>query len=435
MRDGSDNTGSKGNGRRSFLTRVGGLTAAGTSIAAAGCVGGFLGSDSEGILVPGLYDITGATSDVGRPTGIGSRDAIAWLNENEDVSEALGTSNGIAHEWIDYAYEVPQAQSHYDEYAPQDPPLFIGWGTADTEALSTSVASDEIVYISASYSDNLLAEETGYNFFTNMDYTSQARAHLKWISENDPGSTAAMIRNGSAFGTTPVAGAYAYGQELGGVEMAFGSDGSGAGGIELALGASSAATQVTRAQNNGVDYLIHQNVGSPNRVLLNAINDAGADITVMGMTWTVDAGKIADAPEIHEGMRYVNSNKSFSEVESEEPAGWEIIQDSFEREGRDFEDGSVANANYVRGVVHALLAYEGMRAADDPRSGPAVRDAIIGLEDFDARGLLIDTVNFQEGDRRPTMTGRTYVVEDGSLVPDGDIELERRESWLPPFEF
>ena len=427
MRDGTNDTASKGHGRRSFLTRVGGLTAAGTSIAAAGCVGGFLGSDSEGILLPGLYDLGGATSDVGRPTGIGSRDAIAWINENEDVGDTLGTSEGINHEWTDYAYEVPRAQSYYDEYAPEDPSVFIGWGTADTEALATNVADDEIVYISASYSDNLLAEDTNYNFFTNMDYTSQARAHLKWISENDPGSTAAMIRNDSAFGTTPVAGANAYGQELSGVEMA--------SQISMPLGASDASNQVTQAQNNGVDYLVHQNVGAPNRVLLNAIDDAGADLTVMGMTWTVDAGKIADAPELHEGMRYVNSNKSFSEVENEEPAGWEIIQDSFEREERDFEDGSVANINYVRGVVHALLAYEGMQAADDPRSGPSVREAILGLEDFDARGLLIDTANFQEGDRRPTMTGRTYVVEDGRLTPDQDIELERRDAWLPPFEF
>lgn len=416
-----------GHDRRNFLKRVGGVAAVGGSVGTAGCVGGFLGGDSEGILVPGLYDLGGATSDVGRPTGIGSRDAIAWINENEDVEDTLGTSEGIAHEWIDYAYEVPQAQSHYDEYAPQDPPVFIGWGTADTEALATSVASDEIVYISASYSDNLLAEDTDYNFFTNMDYTSQARAHLKWINDNDPGSTAAMIRNDTAFGTTPVAGAEAYGQELDNVEMA--------SEISLPLGASDASNQVIQAQENGVDYLVHQNVGAPNRVLLEALDNEGADITVMGMTWTVDEGKIADAPELHEGMRYVNSNKTFGEVQNEEPAGWEIIQDSFEREGRDFEDGTVANVNYVRGVVHALLAYEGMRAADDPESGSAVRDAIIGLEDFDARGLLIDTADFQDGDRRPTMTGRTYVVQDGSLQPDQDIQLERRDAWLPPFEY
>ena len=426
MRNGTSGDTPAGHDRREFLIGVGGLAAGGT-ISTAGCVGGLLGGDEEGILVPGVYDLGGATADVGRPTGLGSRDAIGWLNENEDVEEALGTADGFAHEWIDYQYEVPEAQTHYDEYAPDDPPAFIGWGTADTEALSGDAAADEIVYVSASYSDNLLASETDYNFFTNLDYTSQARAHLQWISENDPGATAALIHNTTAFGTTIVDGATAYGEQLEGVEMAE--------NIALDLDASDASTQVTTAENAGVDYLIHQNTGAPMQVLLDAIDSADADITVMGLTWTVDEGKALDSPELFEGVRYVNSNKSFGEVQSDRPDGWEIIDDSFEREDRAFDDPSVANINYVRGVVHALLVYEAMRLADDPSSGPAVRDAIFELEEFDARGLLLEPVDFREGDRRPTMTGRTYEVQDGEMVPDQDIELPRREAWIPPFGF
>lgn len=426
MRNGTNGDTRAGHDRREFLIGVGGLAAGGT-ISTAGCVGGLLGGDEEGIPVPGVYDLGGATADVGRPTGLGSRDAIGWLNENEDVEEALGTADGFAHEWIDYQYEVPEAQTHYDEYAPDGPPAFIGWGTADTEALSGDAAADEIVYVSASYSDNLLASETDYNFFTNLDYTSQARAHLQWISENDPGATAALIHNTTAFGTTIVDGATAYGEQLEGVEMAE--------NIALDLDASDASTQVTTAENAGVDYLIHQNTGAPMQVLLDAIDSADADITVMGLTWTVDEGKALDSPELFEGVRYVNSNKSFGEVQSDRPDGWEIIDDSFEREDRAFDDPSVANINYVRGVVHALLVYEAMRLADDPSSGPAVRDAIFELEEFDARGLLLEPVDFREGDRRPTMTGRTYEVQDGEMVPDQDIELPRREAWIPPFGF
>lgn len=427
MRNDTNGDTPTGHDRRGFLRRIGGLAAAGGTIATAGCVGGLLGGDEEGILVPGVYDLGGATADVGRPTGLGSRDAIAWLNENEDVEQALGTADGFAHEWIDYQYEVPEAQTHYDEYAPDDPPAFIGWGTADTEALSGDAAADEIVYVSASYSDDLLASETNYNFFTNLDYTSQARAHLQWISENDPGATAALIHNTTAFGTTIVDGATAYGEQLEGVEMAE--------NIALDLDASDASTQVTTAENAGVDYLIHQNTGAPMQVLLDSIDSADSDITVMGLTWTVDEGKALDSPELFEGVRYVNSNRSFGEVQSDRPDGWEIIDESFEREERDFDDPTVANINYVRGVVHALLVYEAMAAADDPSSGPQVRDAILGLDDFDARGLLLEPVDFREGDRRPTMTGRTYEVQDGEMVPDQDIELFRREDWIPPFGF
>jgi branched-chain amino acid transport system substrate-binding protein len=54
------------------------------------------------------------------------------------------------------------------------------------EALGPTFAEDEVVYGSASYAEKLMTSKFGYNFFGNRDYTSQNRALLKWISENDP---------------------------------------------------------------------------------------------------------------------------------------------------------------------------------------------------------------------------------------------------------
>ncbi|MEF8877116.1 MAG: hypothetical protein V5A60_10385, partial [Haloarculaceae archaeon] len=65
-------------GRRTFLKGAG---AALGSALLAGCtgIGGGGGGGGDGsVRVPGIYDTSGATSDVGRPTAIGSRDAIAW---------------------------------------------------------------------------------------------------------------------------------------------------------------------------------------------------------------------------------------------------------------------------------------------------------------------------------------------------------------------
>lgn len=412
--------------RRSFLAATG-TAAVGAGVSTAGCIDALTSEDIEGILIPGLYDLSGGTADVGEPTAIGSRDAMKWINENGDLE------NNLDHRWIDYEYEESEAQEHYDEYIGDDPPAIIGWGTADTELLAGDAAADEVVYISASYSDELLDPDTDYNFFTNLDYTSKARAHIDWIADNDPDATIAFIRNGTAFGTTPVAGGEAYAEEQG-------LDVAEEGGIELALDASDADTEVSSAEDAGVDYLIHQNTGAPMEVLMSSVDSRGSDIDVMGLTWTVDEYRAAQNDDIFEGVRYVNSNISFTEAKEDEPDGWEIIEDSFEREDRDMDDLEVANINYVRGVTHTLLLAEAISLAEedgdlDPYDGSDVREAMLMLDDFDAWGLLVDTVDFRDDDRRPTMTGRMYVVEDGELNPEEDIELPRDEGWIPPFDF
>lgn len=408
-----------GQNRRTFLNRTGGVAAATVGVTLAGCAGG---ETEEGISIPGLYDLSGATGDVGRPTGVGSRDAIEWLNENGDLDQE------ILHDWHDYAYEVPEAQQQYDEWTQDDnPPVLIGWGTADTEALADDVAFDEIVYVSASYSDDLMAEEFDYNFYANIDYTSQTRAHLEWIAEQESDATVAFVHNTTPFGETVLDGGQAYAEELG-LDLE--------DSIALEPDENDATTQVQRAEDNDVDYIIHQNTAAPMQVLLSAINSRDADITVCGTTWTVDELRAqAEAPDLFEGVRYVNSNYTFAEAQEEGGDGWEIIEESFEREDHDMDDPEVANLNYVRGVVHALLAYEGVSEAEDPHSGASVREALFGLEDFDGWGLLPEPVNYEEGDRRPTMTGRIYEVQDEEIVHDTSIELERHDGWIPPYEW
>jgi branched-chain amino acid transport system substrate-binding protein len=409
-------------GRRTFLKGAAGASLATTMLA--GCTGGGGGGSDGGdgsttVRVPGLYDISGATSDVGRPTAIGSRDAINWLNENNDAGVT------IDHSWNDYAYEVPQARQYYDQYtSDSNPPVIIGWGTADTEALSGQVARDEIVYISASYSANLLTEEAPYNFFGNLDYTSQARAHLKWIADNDSGATVSFIFSNNPFGQAPVEGGKQYAEEL---DLEVGPD------IDLPLTANSATTQLRRARENDVDYLIHQNTAAPMQVLLGDRQDVYPEVTVCGLTYTVDEFRVQQSPETFEGARYVNAFRNFRGALDAGGRGTTIIEDSFEREDRSMDNAEVANLNYVRGVIHALLAFEGItnaaEAGDDPTAGADVREGMFAIEGNDMGGLS-EPFTYAEGDRRPTMTGRLFEVADGSLSFDTSVELPRREDWI-----
>ncbi|MFA9418257.1 ABC transporter substrate-binding protein [Natrinema sp. HArc-T2] len=399
--------------RRTVLKGFGGAAAGVTTLSLAGCLGS--GDGSGGVSVPGLYDMSGATSDVGKPSGIGSRDAIKWINENDELDTE------IDHPWQDYAYDVPTAKSAYDEYTSgSKPPVIIGWGTADTEALSPSVARDRIVYISASYSAKLVKEETPFNFFGNLDYTSQARAHLKWIKENDPDAKVAFIFSNTAFGKSPVEGGRQYAESLG---LDLGEN------INLSLTANSAKTQLRKAKNRNIDYLIHQNTAAPMQVLLSDRQDVYPDVNVMGLTYTVDELRAQESPELFEGVRYASGFKVFNEVMASDVPGKKIIEESFEREGRSMDDPSVANLNYVRGVIHALLALKGLTEADDMNSGQSVREGLFNVSDWDVRGLA-EPFTYSEDDRRPTMNGRIYQVTDGSFEYDSTMELPRKDEWI-----
>ena len=68
----------------------------------------------------------------------------------------------------------------------------MGWGTADTEALTGFVAADKIPYISASYAAALTdpegtsgkAKPAPYNFFYGPSYSDAMRAMLTWAAED-----------------------------------------------------------------------------------------------------------------------------------------------------------------------------------------------------------------------------------------------------------
>jgi branched-chain amino acid transport system substrate-binding protein len=169
------------------------------------------------------------------------------------------------------------------------------------------------------------------------------------------------------------------------------------------------------------------------QVLLSDRQDVYPEVTVCGLTYTVDEFRVQQSPEVFEGARYVNAFRNFQGALEAGGMGATIIEESFEREGRSMDNAEVANLNYVRGVIHALLAFEGItntvEAGDDPTSGTAVREGMFAIENNDMGGLS-EPFTYAEDDRRPTMTGRLFEVSDGSLSFDTAVELPRREDWI-----
>ncbi|MGE5251705.1 MAG: ABC transporter substrate-binding protein, partial [Bacteroidota bacterium] len=103
------------------------------------------------IKVGAIFDLTGATADVGTPYAEGVKAYVDWLNAQGGVE-----GHPIELTSADYAYKVDVAEQLYTQYVSEGVVAFMGWGTGDTEALRTKIAEDKIPFMSASYSAGLL---------------------------------------------------------------------------------------------------------------------------------------------------------------------------------------------------------------------------------------------------------------------------------------
>src|SRR5262249_39962513 len=153
--------------------------AAASPPAAAGSPAAAAPATGEPIKVGGIFDLSGGTADVGVPYAEGVRDYVKYANERGGIS-----GRPIQLKDIDYAYHVPKAVEAYNQLVKNDGvSIIMGWSTGDTEAMKELITRDKEPFMSASYSENLVANvnETPYNFMIGVTYSDQARIALRWI--------------------------------------------------------------------------------------------------------------------------------------------------------------------------------------------------------------------------------------------------------------
>src|SRR5882757_11319215 len=139
-------------------------------------IGGASANAQAQIAIGHLQDLSGGTSDVGTPYGQGVADTFAWVNKNGGVG-----GKQLAVDSNDYGYKVPQAIALYKKWSAPDNKVaaIMGWGTADTEALTGFLAQDKIPDISGSYAAALTdppaasgkAAPAPHNFFDAPTYS------------------------------------------------------------------------------------------------------------------------------------------------------------------------------------------------------------------------------------------------------------------------
>lgn len=354
-------------------------------------------ASGEPITIGAVFDLSGATADVGTPFADGVRAYVDWLNSNGGVE---GRPVELLSQ--DYAYEVPQAEQLYSQYVSEGAVAFSGWGTGDSEALRTRVTSDEIPFMSASYSEDLAdPAETPYNFVAAATYSQQMRIALRHIADTNDGHVeVAVFHNDSPFGESPLEDGRAYIEE-GGLDIGYQS-------YAMPSGATDYFGELAQAQDQGANYIIIQNVASPAAQLAQNVVSQGMDATIVCLNWCSDEIFIELAGDSATGSLGVipfgpptQADGDLGDVES-----------YLESQGSSIDDISL---HFTQGWYQFSLFIEAIRAlvADGAEvTGPEIKTALEEMDPYDTP--VTAEIDFAADSHAGMQAVPVYEVQDGA---------------------
>ena len=377
---------------------------------------GWLGSaHAQEIKVGGIFDLTGITSDVGKPYAQGVRDYVEFTN-------AAGGVNGkkIKLVEVDYGYKIPEAVAAYKRMVGDEQVIMIsGWGTGDTEALKDFVNKDKIPYFSASFSAHLTdPTKTPYNFFPGPSYSDQLRAWLSWVKEDWKDASrkprVSFIFGDNPYGRSPIAAGKAYAAEIG-IEIA---------SEEVVPGNFQDATsQLLNMQKNNADYAYINVTTTGASIILKDAQKLGLKIKFGSNPFGFSEKLPEVAKAAAEGVTGVMPHVPYG---TDVPGMKTIL---------DFNNGKTPktslDAIYVRGWVAATVWVEALKRADKAGAlnGEGIKKAMETLSDFSLGGLG-PNLTYTATDHRSATRTPIFMIKDGKLVKVKEYDLPRRKEWL-----
>jgi branched-chain amino acid transport system substrate-binding protein len=369
------------------------------------------------IKVGGIFDLTGVTSDVGKPFAQGVQDAVAWVNDN-------GGINGKKIKLIgaDYAYKIDQARALYKKLVNDDKVIMIqGWGTGDTEALKDFVGQDKVPYFSASFSAPLSdPAKFPYNFFVAPTYTDQLRSWLDWVKQ-DYGKSGgkgrakvAFMYGDNAYGKSPIAGGRKHAAEIG-IDV-----------VDEAIlpgNLQDATSQLLTMKQKGVEYAYINVTTTGVSLVLRDAKKLGMTVKFGSNPYGFSESLVKLAGPLAEGVTGVMPHAPYG-TPVPGMANVVAMHDKLRA-------GEIGDALYVRGYAYVMAWSEALKRADKAGqlNGPGVKAATETLADFSTGGLS-QSVTYTPTDHRPTMTTSIYQVQGGKLVKIGDYIMPRTKEWL-----
>jgi branched-chain amino acid transport system substrate-binding protein len=409
-------------------------------------LGSAAASAQSAISLGHLADYSGATSDVGTPFGQGVADAFAWVNKNGGINGAK-----VNVDTVDYGYQVPRAIAQYKKWSGSDKvAAILGWGTADTEALTGFLAQDKIPDISGSYSA-ALSDPTGasgkakaapYNFFYGPSYSDALRGMLTWAAEDwkskgKPGKPKYVHMGGNhPYPNAPKAAGEAIAAELGFEVLP---------AIVFALTPGDYSAQCLTLKSSGANYAYLGNTAGSNISVLNACKAAGTDVQFMGNVWGMDENAAKAAGAAADGVVFPLRT---AVAWGGDAPGMKTVQDISKMSDPDGK--TYRPVHYIAGVCTALYMKEAVEwaAKNGGATGEKVRNGFYQKANWVPAGMegVCNPSTWTEKDHRPTLKVDIYRMKvsgptDASvadLVKNGTIKLEkvktvdlpRKPEWL-----
>ncbi len=375
------------------------------TLVAAGCGGGKKEAPTHGTEAPkepvkigGIFDLTGATADVGVPYQQGAKAYFDYVNSQGGID---GREVKLID--IDYAYDKTKAVEVYNKLVKQDKvAAILGWGTGDTEALKQIIATDKIPYISGSYSEGLLnVAECPYNFLIAASYSDQARIALKWAKDNWKGAgkpKVAFVYNDTPFGKSPIDDAKKYATEIGFEVVA---------DEVVDLQALDATSQVLDMKRKKADFAIIQGTSNLTATVLKDAKKNGLATKFIGLNWAADEKVVKLAQDAAEGYIGVIP---FAFPTDNVP-GLAAINDYLASKGQKLEDQT---QKFVQGWASAMIMLEGVKLAGDEVTGEAIKEGLETLSEFETGGLA-GPVTFTADSHRGIEKVRLAEVKNGKF--------------------
>jgi branched-chain amino acid transport system substrate-binding protein len=371
--------------------------------------------EAQEIKVGGLFDLTGITSDVGKPYAQGVQDGVAFVN-------AHGGINGkkIKLVSVDYGYKIPEAVSAYKRLVTDEKVVMInGWGTGDTLALKDFVNKDKIPYFSASFAGDLTdPSKTPYNFFVAPSYSDQIRAWLSWVKadwkDKSRAPKVAFFYGDNAYGRAPIEAGRRFCKESG-IDLV---------DEEVVPGNFQDATsQLLTMKQKGADYAYINVTTTGVSLILRDAKKLGLVTKFGSNPYGFSEALPAVAKDAAEGVTGVVPHVPFGE---NVPGMKALVEFHKANHPNDTHD-----ALYVRGWSYVQVWAEVLRRADKAGqlTGEGVKKAAETLKDFDIGGLT-SPVSYSPTDHRPSTKTPVYQIKGGKLVKVAEYEMPRKPEWL-----
>ena len=369
---------------------------------------------AQEVKVGGIFDLTGITSDVGKPYAQGVRDYVALTNSKGGIN-----GKQIKLIDVDYGYKIPEAVSAYKRMKEEQVVLINGWGTGDTLALKNFINEDKIPYFSGSFAGDLTdPAKTPYNFFVAPSYSDQIRAWLSWVKEDWKDKTrapkVALFYGDNAYGKAPMAAGRAFAKE---------------NGIEvvdeeiLPAGFQDANSQLLNMKQKGADYAYINVTTTGVSLVLKGAKALGLTTKWGSNPYGFSEQLPLVAKETAEGVTGVMPHVPYGTA----VPGMKALED-FHKANHPTD---THDAMYVRGWASAIVWVEALKRADKAGklTGEGVRAALETFKDFDLGGLT-SPVTWTSTDHRPSTTTAVFMVKGGKLVKVKDYTFPRKAEWL-----